>query len=120
MEKIIYVIDDSDTNLSTAENALEDFYTVVTVPSGKRAIELLEKIIPQLILLDIEMPEMNGFQVLEYLRASKYSNIPVMFLTATIDDEIKARALQMGVVDFITKPFSKPALLDKIRLYIND
>jgi len=118
-EKIVFVIDDSNTNLTAAEAALEDFYTVVTIPSGEKAIKLLQKIRPDIILLDIEMPEMNGFELLEHLKADPdFSQIPVIFLTATMNTETEKRAYDMGIVDFIIKPFSAPILLERIEMHV--
>ena len=118
MKKIIFVVDDSETNLIAAEAALEDYYIVITIPSGKEAIALLEKVRPRLILLDIEMPGMNGFEVLEQLRADKrFIDIPVMFLTGRVDDKIKSRALSLGVSDVVIKPFNAPILLEQIQKY---
>jgi len=120
MSKIIFVVDDSLTNLSAAEAALEDYYTVMTIPSGERAISLLDKVKPDLILLDIEMPEMSGFDVLSYIKYNeRFKDIPVIFLTAMLDEKIEIKALQMGIVDFITKPFSTPVLLNRIRLHLD-
>ena len=120
MDKIIFVVDDSITNLATATDALEEHYTVVTIPSGQRAVSLLKKIRPDLILLDVVMPEMDGFDVLKHLKSSEeYKDIPIIFLTATPDNQMEIKALEMGVVDFITKPFSPPVLLNRIRLHIN-
>jgi putative two-component system response regulator len=92
----------------------------MTIPSGSRLFIILKKIKPDLILLDIEMPEMNGFEVLETLRKEKeYKNIPVIFLTGVRSPEIEARCLESGAVDFVTKPFSTPVLLNRVKLHID-
>jgi len=115
----IFIVDDSDTNLATAEEALEDHYDVMTMSSAAKMFELLEKITPNLILLDIEMPEMNGFEALEKLKKNTgLAKIPVIFLTGTLDDAIKNKGLGMGAVDMISKPFSIPILLEKIKAQI--
>jgi len=120
MEKTIFVVDDSVTNLATAAEALEDHYTVMTIASGKKAISLLEKVRPDLVLLDIEMPEMDGFDILKHLKnTEQFKDIPVIFLTAVLDAEIETRALEMGVVDFISKPFSVPILLNRIKIHLD-
>ena len=120
MEKTIFVVDDSHTNLFAAEEALEGHYNVITIPSGAKTIALLEKITPNLILLDIEMPEMDGFAVLEYLKGNdKFKDIPVVFLTALVDTELEAKGFQMGVVDFIIKPFSAPVLINRVKLHMD-
>jgi len=120
MMKTIFVVDDSDTNLSMAESALEDSYRVMTMPSAAKMFELLDKIIPDLILLDIEMPEMNGFTALEKIKSIElWSDIPVMFLTAHTDAEVEVRGFELGAVDFITKPFSAPVLLNRIKTHLD-
>jgi len=116
--KTIFVVDDSDTNLSTAEEALEDYFNVMTVPSAAKMFALLEKIKPELILLDIEMPEMNGFEALEKLKTSNWANIPVIFLTGTINPSIEEQSSALGAVGIITKPFSQSTLLEKINMSI--
>ncbi|MCL2759413.1 MAG: response regulator [Treponema sp.] len=118
--KTIFVVDDSDTNLSMAEAVLDDHYRVMTMPSAAKMFAFLEKVIPDLILLDIEMPVMDGFETLDHLKNDgKYQDIPVMFLTGRNDSEVEARGLEMGAVDFITKPFSAPVLLNRIRTHLN-
>jgi putative two-component system response regulator len=118
--KTIFVIDDSDTNLSMAEAVLEDQYRVMTMPSAAKMFTLLEKVTPDLILLDIEMPEMNGFEALAKLKSeSVWTDIPVMFLTGRNDADVEARGLEMGAVDFVTKPFSAPVLLNRIKTHLN-
>ncbi|MCL2224967.1 MAG: response regulator [Defluviitaleaceae bacterium] len=118
MRKTVFVVDDNDTNLSKAEESLEDIYDVMTIPSGARLFAILKKVKPDLILLDIEMPEMDGFQVLEQLRQEKdYKNIPVVFLTGVRSPEVEARCFESGAVDFVTKPFSTPVLLNRVKLH---
>jgi len=76
---------------------------------------MLEKITPCLILLDIEMPGMNGFEALEKLKTnSAQAEIPVIFLTGTVDDSITERSSKLGAVGIVTKPFSAQELLEKI------
>jgi putative two-component system response regulator len=118
--KTIFIVDDSDTNLSMAEAVLEDQYTVMTVPSAAKMFSLLEKMTPDLILLDIEMPDMDGFEALQKLKSSnKWSNIPVIFLTGRNDPTVEVHGFQIGAVDFITKPFSAPVLLNRIKTHLD-
>ena len=120
MRKTIFVVDDNDTNLSKAEEGLENSYDVMTIPSGARLFMMLKKIQPHLILLDILMPEMDGFEVLDKLKKSEeYREIPVIFLTAQNDPEVETRGFEAGVVDFITKPFSTTVLLNRVKLHID-
>jgi len=118
--KTVFVVDDSDTNLLVAKKALEDRYRVLTIPSASKMFTLLEKITPDLILLDIEMPEIDGFQALLSLKSSPlYADIPVIFLTSFTDNAVEARGFELGVVDFITKPFSTPVLVNRIKTHLD-
>jgi putative two-component system response regulator len=81
---------------------------------------LLRKKRPDLILLDIEMPEMNGFEAMKQLKASDiHTEIPVIFLTGRTDIVSEAYGIELGAVDFITKPFSEPVLLNRIKNHLN-
>ncbi|WP_461247963.1 response regulator, partial [Treponema sp. R6D11] len=118
--KTIFVVDDSDTNLTMAESALEDQYRVMTMPSAASMFAFLNKVVPDLILLDIEMPDMNGFEALEKLKSkAQYSEIPIMFLTGRTDADVEARGFEMGAVDFVIKPFSAPVLLNRIKTHLD-
>ncbi|MCL2874245.1 MAG: response regulator [Defluviitaleaceae bacterium] len=120
MKKTIFVVDDSLSNLTRAAETLNPHYTVMTIPSGSKAISILEKVRPDLILLDIEMPEMDGFEVLRFLKNSdRYKSIPVIFLTAKTDHQTEIEALELGVVDFITKPFNPAVLLHRVKHHID-
>ena len=83
MKKTIFVVDDSITNLSMAEDVLEKQYDVITMTSAVKMFTILDKVIPDLILMDVAMPEMSGFDAMKQLKDnSHYSEIPVIFLTA--------------------------------------
>ena len=119
VQKTIFVVDDNDTNLLMAEEALEDQYRVMTLPSASKMFALLNKITPDLILLDIEMPEMNGFEALRILKTNlSHAVIPVIFLTGTVDNTIEAQGYQLGAVGIIVKPFSAPLLLETIKSHL--
>jgi putative two-component system response regulator len=82
--------------------------------------ELLENIVPDLILLDILMPEMDGFEALKRLKSNtRYMDIPVIFVTGKSDSDTEALGFEMGVLDFISKPFSVPVLLNRIRTHLH-
>ena len=115
----IIIVDDDFTNLKVGKRSLSDKYDVLTAPSGKKLFVLLEKVKPALILLDIEMPEMDGFEVINFLKSSeKTAHTPVIFLTAQIDPESEMKGLGLGAVDYITKPFSRELLIKRIDLHI--
>jgi len=122
MEKnreIIIMVDDDITNLTVARNNLAGRYKVLTAPSGEKLFLLLDKVRPDLILLDIEMPEMDGFKVMEKLKEKEETaHIPIIFLTSKIDPESEVKGLGMGAVDYITKPFSRDLLIQRIDLHI--
>jgi len=118
--KTIFAVDDSDSNLSLAKKALEEYYRILTMPSATKMFDLLDKITPDLILLDIEMPDLNGVDAFKKLKFHHvYGQIPVIFLTGRNDTAIEARCFELGAVDFITKPFSAPVLLNRIKTYLN-
>jgi len=118
--KTIFLVDDSDTNLATAEEALEKQYNVMTIPSAKKMFSLLEKITPDLIMLDIEMPEIDGFESIKLLKNNySYADIPVVFLTSRNDADVEARGFELGAIDFITKPFSAPVLLNRVKTHLD-
>lgn len=117
--KTIFVVDDNDTNLYNAQKALSNAYKVYTLPSVADMFELLENITPDLILLDIQMPEMNGFEALKILKENeKYRDIPVIFLTSQIDADTEVHGFEMGAIDFIPKPFSELVLLNHIKSHL--
>ena len=111
----VFIIDDSDVNLTKAKQALEGNYRVFTLPSAMKMFSLLEKIIPDLILLDIEMPEINGYEAIKMIKADKrICDIPVIFLTGIVDESSELEGFDRGAVDYISKPFSSPRLLKRV------
>jgi putative two-component system response regulator len=120
MQKLIFVVDDNDANLTIAASALEAKYRVLTMPSAEKMFSLLEKKQPDIILLDIEMPDMSGFDAMKQLKASSlYLDIPVIFLSGRTDVVSEAYGIGLGAVDFIQKPFSEPVLLNRINKHLN-
>jgi len=119
MQKTIFVVDDNDVNLLMAKEALREQYRVMTMPSAEKMFAMLEKIMPDLILLDIEMPDVDGFEALQRLKSHDlYAPIPVIFLTAMTDAAVEVRGFQLGVIDFINKPFTAPVLLNHIKTHL--
>jgi putative two-component system response regulator len=103
---LVLAVDDVETNLMILEEILKDDYIVITAHNGVEALEILKKAedLPKIILLDIVMPEMNGYQLMEILKADvNYSKIPVIVVTSSDNEEVVA--LQTGAKDFIPKPF---------------
>jgi len=117
--KTIFLVDDNLTNLTVGKTALTEHYNVFTLNSGEKLLKMLEKNIPDLILLDIEMPEMNGYEVLKIIKNKEETkNIPVIFLTARDDVEGELEGLSLGAIDYITKPFSPVLLLKRIETHL--
>jgi len=119
-QKLVFIVDDNDSNLAAAAEVLEKKYRVLTIPSAMKMFSLLEKMQPDIILLDVEMPEMNGFEALKKLKSnSKYEDIPVIFLTGLSDVVSEAHGIELGAVDFIMKPFSEPVLMNRIKNHLH-
>lgn len=116
MKKIILIVDDDRLTLSTAQKLLEGKYKVVAVNSGKQAYKYLERHTPDLILLDIKMPDIDGFEVMETLRSdARWCKIPVIFLTADRSAETEIECFRVGACDYISKPFEPNVMLSRIR-----
>lgn len=115
-KELILVVDDDTINLKIADKMLGESYKVKGVKSGQEALEYLKESIPNLILLDLHMPEMDGFEVIRRLKGNdEWRNIPVVFLTADNDREIEVRGFGEGALDFITKPFIADIMLQRIK-----
>ncbi|MDR0984384.1 MAG: response regulator [Ruminococcus sp.] len=118
--KKIMLVDDSESNLTVGKKLLMDKYHVFTIPTGMKLFVLLEKVIPDLILLDIEMPEMNGYEVIKRLKSDdKYKDIPVIFVTSKTERDDEEKGFALGAVDYINKPFSPSILQKRIEIHLN-
>ncbi|WP_461256571.1 response regulator [Treponema sp. R80B11-R83G3] len=118
--KKIIVVDDSLEDLTILKSILKDIYMVYPCPSASAMFNLLEHIQPDLILLDIEMPEMNGYDAAKKLKSvDEYYDIPIIFLTAMSDDQSEIKGLKLGAVDYIRKPFIMPLLLKRINIHLS-
>lgn len=116
----VMLVDDNIANLATGKNMLKDHYEVYALPSAAKLFEFLEETTPDLILLDIEMPVMNGYDAIKILkRDRRYADIPVIFLTAVSGEENELEGLELGAVDYITKPFSASLLLKRVENYLH-
>ncbi len=118
----ILVVDDSETNLVLLEAILvDDGYNVQKAYSAREAVELLTKSVPHLILLDLLMPNENGFDLLKKLKAGEnYNNIPIIIVTAFANQENKIIAKNLGAEDVIEKPIDIPEFLDKVHKILED
>ncbi|MCL2874088.1 MAG: response regulator [Defluviitaleaceae bacterium] len=117
--KTIFVVDDNDTNLMMVKRALDGIYKTFALPSAEKMFKLAEKIRPDLILLDVNMPVMNGFEAMKILKANKeLKDVPIVFLTARNDEASEIEGFGLGAIDFINKPFSAPVLVRRIESHI--
>ncbi len=113
--KVILVVDDSTSNLKLVENALKEEYKLILVKSGEKALQYLAGNQVDMVLLDIMMPEMDGFETFERIKELELNReVPVVFLTADVDVNSEIRGLEMGAVDFIRKPFVPKVMLNRI------
>ncbi|HEU5458198.1 MAG TPA: HD domain-containing phosphohydrolase [Terracidiphilus sp.] len=120
MNKTILAVDDDPNNLQVLRQILRDSYHVVYATSGARALEAAEKHRPHLILLDIMMPDMAGFEVCARLKSNAATqNIPVIFVTSMSEVENEARGFDVGAVDYVQKPVSAAILLRRIETHLS-
>lgn len=117
--KKVVLVDDDYGCLISGKNVLKKLYEVLTVPSGEKLFELLQKATPDIILLDLEMPTMNGYDVLRKLKEiPATAELPVVFLTAQHDVGYELEGLALGAIDYISKPFSPPLLIKRIENHL--
>lgn len=118
-KKLVLLVDDNLANLQAGKNVLSEKYRVATAPSAEKMFTLLEKNYPAIILLDINMPEMNGYEAIKILKSRQDTkDIPVIFLTAKNNEDDELEGLNYGAVDYITKPFKPALLLKRIELHL--
>jgi len=114
MEKIL-LVDDNNISLTLAKNMLGDKYEIYAVISGEQAIKFLEKKDVDLILLDINMPDLSGFETLKLIRELPgYRDVPIIFLTSDSSPETERKCFELGAFDYIAKPFQKVTLLSRV------
>ncbi|MCL2255056.1 MAG: diguanylate cyclase [Lachnospiraceae bacterium] len=113
--KQILMVDDVTTNIKCATEVLKDHYQLITAKTGQGALEILENARPDLILLDVNLPDMDGFELMEaFQNNDEIADIPVVFLTAETDTMSEAKGMRLGAMDYIKKPFGPEILLTRI------
>jgi CheY-like chemotaxis protein len=114
--KLVFVVDDSPTNLQILLELLDQQgWYVAIAKSGEEAMKKLQKLRPDLILLDVMMPGIDGFETCRRLKASELTaNIPIIFMTALDNPADRVKGLKLGAVDYITKPFQQEEVLTQI------
>ena len=116
---IVLVVDDTETNIDILMDILGDEYDVVVAMDGEGALEAVDDDTPDLILLDIMMPDIDGFEVCKRLKNNPdTAGIPIIFLSALAEDEDKQKGLDLGAVDFITKPLDPAEIQTKVKKHL--
>jgi len=115
----ILIVDDEKLNILALAHFLKPQYDIIVTTESISALETAEKHLPDLILLDVIMPNMNGYEVIEKLKQSeKTKNIPVVFISGLNDTENEEKGIMLGAADFITKPFNKTLVKKRIETQI--
>ncbi|MEH6628060.1 MAG: diguanylate cyclase [Motiliproteus sp.] len=118
-EKTVLIIDDSPINIEHLSQVLKPDYNIKVANSGVSGLKVALKQLPDLILLDIVMPQMDGYQVCKKLKAEDATrNIPVIFITTKNEIKDETHGLELGAVDYITKPFRAPIVKARVRTHI--
>ncbi len=117
-KKTIYLVDTDKANLKLGKNTLDEHYRVFTMNSGDSLLKYINKNIPDLILLDAEMPKMNGYETIKIIKSQEGAkNIPVVFLTTKVGGNSEEEGFSLGAIDYIIKPFSPSLLLKRVEMY---
>jgi len=115
----IMLVDDNKASLILGKSILEKYYDVYALPSADKLFEFLKRVTPDLILLDIEMPGISGYDAITILKGDKqYADIPVIFVTAKTSEEDEYDGLSLGAIDYVTKPFVPALLLRRIENHL--
>jgi putative two-component system response regulator len=113
--KTVLIVDDTPANIHVIKSILEVGYKIKAATSGEKALQIVGKAPPDLILLDVMMPEMDGYEVCQRLKAdASTSDIPVVFVTGHADDEEQAKGMALGAVAYVTKPVDPEKLLEHV------
>lgn len=116
----ILVVDDESANLQIMRHILQKDYQLIFAKDGRKALDLARDMLPDLILLDIMMPEMTGYEVLEILsQQSETRHIPVIFVTAMADVDNESYGLELGAVDYIAKPVNASLVRSRVRTHLS-
>ena len=117
---LLLLVDDEATNLQVLRHILQDDYRLLFAKDGAKALEMAERERPDLILLDVMMPGMTGYEVCQALKVQAHLEaIPVIFVTALADVEDEAHGFAVGAVDYITKPVSPPIVRARVRTHLS-
>ena len=117
----VLIVDDEPGNIKILSSVLAGDYALSVATSGAQALQIAEVQAPDIVLLDMVMPEMDGIQVCEALKANEATkNIPVIFVTSMSDSVNEERGLEAGAVDYISKPISPPIVKARVKIHIQN
>lgn len=120
-KSLVLIVDDEPGNIKILSNVLAQDYALSVATNGKQALEIARVQCPDIILLDMVMPEMDGIEVCEALKAIEETrDIPVIFVTSMSDTANEERGLDAGAVDYISKPVSPPIVRARVRIHIQN
>jgi len=115
----ILIVDDTPANIEILGSILRAGYQILFATSGQDALELVAGQVPDLILLDVMMPEMDGYEVCRRLKADpRTRNVPVIFISSLSEEEDETRGLEVGAIDYISKPISAPIVKSRVRNHL--
>ena len=118
-DQAVLVVDDTVENIDVLRSIIGEKYKVKVALNGEKALKIAGKKPPDIILLDVMMPEMDGFEVCRRLKADEATkDIPVIFVTGHTDEEEREKGMALGAVDYLTKPVEPELVLEKIEKYL--
>ncbi len=118
-KKVILVVDDTAENIDVLRGILSSTFKIKAALNGEKALQIAFKNPPDLMLLDVMMPEMDGYEVCRLLKSDDVTkNIPIIFVTGKTEPDEIAKGLELGAVDFLSKPIDPNLLLEKVKKYL--
>lgn len=116
----ILIVEDNEVNLDIFQEIFEDDYELKLATDGMQALEVIENFMPKLVLLDVMMPNMDGYEVCEKIRGNeKLKDIAIIMVSARAMESERKKGLDVGADDYITKPFEEDILMEMVSSYIN-
>ena len=120
MSRKILIVEDNEVNMDIFQEIFEELYDLKLVTDGQLAVNVIEDYMPDVVLLDVMMPNMNGYEVCEYIRSNdKIKHIKVIMVSARAMESEREKGFQSGANEYITKPFDEDLLLEKVESYFN-
>jgi len=120
MSKKILIVEDNDVNLDIFQEIFEDDYELKMVTDGFKALEVIENFMPRLVLLDVMLPNIDGYEVCEKIRSNeKVKDVIIIMVSARAMESERMKGMEVGADEYITKPFDEEVLLNMVKSYIN-